>query len=54
MRRIITRQTLDPDKTYYLKIKSVLESERSEFYMDHIEYCPKEIYDNPMQAEDIW
>ena len=54
VRRIITRQTLDPDKTYYLKIKSVLESERSEFYMDHIEYCPKEIYDNPMQAEDIW
>ncbi len=54
VRRIVTRQTLDPDKTYYLKIKSVLESERSEFYMDHIEYCPKEIYDNPEQPEDIW
>lgn len=54
VRRIITRQTLDPDKTYYLKIKSVLETERAEFYMDHIEYCPKEIYDNPEKPEDIW
>ena len=54
VRRIVTRQTLDPEKTYYLKIKSVLDTETSEFYMDHIEYCPKEIYDNPVQPEDIW
>ena len=54
VRRIITRQTLDPDKTYYLKIKSVLDTETAEFYMDHIEYCPKEIYDNPVTPEDIW
>ena len=54
VRRIITRQTLDPEKTYYLKIKSVLDTETAEFYMDHIEYCPKEIYDNPIHPEDIW
>ena len=54
VRRIVTRQTLDPDKTYYLKIKSVLDTETAEFYMDHIEYCPKEIFDNPMHPEDIW
>ena len=54
VRRIVTRQTLDPDKTYYLKIKSVLDTETAEFYMDHIEYCPKEIYDNPVTPEDIW
>ena len=54
VRRIITRQTLDPAKTYYLKIKSVLDTETAEFYMDHIEYCPKEIYDNPEAPEDIW
>lgn len=54
VRRIVTRQTLDPDKTYYLKIKSVLDAVTSEFYMDHIEYCPKEIYDNPETPEDIW
>lgn len=54
VRRIVTRATLDPDKTYYLKIKSVLDNTTSEFYMDHIEYCPKEIYDNPETPEDIW
>ncbi len=54
IRRIVTRQTLDPKKTYYLKIKSVLDTETSEFYMDHLEYCPKEVYDNPETPEDIW
>ncbi|MBO4550320.1 MAG: fasciclin domain-containing protein, partial [Bacteroidaceae bacterium] len=54
VRRIITRQTLDPEKTYYLKMKTVLDAETAEFYMDHIEYCPKEIYDNPEHPEDIW
>ena len=54
VRRIVTRQTLDPNKTYYLKMKSVLDTETAEFYMDHIEYCPKEIYDNPEHPEDIW
>lgn len=54
VRRIITRQTLDPDKTYYLKMKTVLDAQTAEFYMDHIEYCPKEIYDNPVYPEDIW
>lgn len=54
VRRIVTRAVLDPKKTYYLKIKSVLDSQVSEFYMDHIEYCPKEIYDNPETPEDIW
>ena len=54
IRRILTRQTLDPDKTYYLKIKSVLDRTTAEFYMDGIEYCPKEVYDNPNEPEDIW
>lgn len=54
VRRIITRQTMDPHETYYLKIKSVLDSDRMEFYMDHLEICPKEVYDNPENPEDIW
>lgn len=54
VRRIIVRQTLDPDKQYYLRFKSCIDSERKEFYMDYIEYCPKEVYDNPMKPEDIW
>lgn len=54
VRRIIVRQTMDPDKQYYLRFKSCIESERKEFYMDYIEYCPKEVYDNPAKPEDIW
>ncbi len=54
IRHIFVRQTLDPDKTYYIKLKSVLDSDRKEFYMDFIEYVAKEIYDNPEKPEDIW
>ena len=54
MRHLVTRQTLDPDKTYYIKFKSVLDSDRKELYLDTIELCPKEVYDNPETPEDIW
>lgn len=53
-RRIIVRQEMDPDKTYYLKFKTVLSDKNKQFYMDYIEYCAKEVYDNPMTPEDIW
>ena len=54
VRHIVTRQTLDPDKTYYIKFKTVLDRTTAEFYMDGLEFCPKEIYDNPIEPEDIW
>ena len=54
IRHIFVRQTLDPNETYYIRLKSVLDSDRKEFYMDFIEYCPKEVYDNPNTPEDIW
>ena len=54
IRHIFVRQTMDPNKTYYIKLKSVLESNRKEFYMDFLEYCAKEVYDNPEVPEDIW
>ena len=54
LRHILTRQTLDPDKTYYLRLKSVLDSNKKEMYMDYLEWCAKEIYDNPVTPEDIW
>lgn len=54
IRHIFVRQQMDPDKTYYLRLQSVLDSEKKEFYMDFLEYCPKEIYDNPETPEDIW
>ena len=54
VRRIIVRQPMDPNKQYYLRFKSCIDSEQKEFYMDYLEYCPKEVYDNPNKPEDIW
>lgn len=53
-RRIIVREYMYPEKTYYLKFKSVLDDEKKEFYMDYLELCAKEVYDNPQTPEDIW
>ena len=53
-RHLLWRGTLDPNKTYYLRFKSVLDSDRKELYLDYIEFCPKEIYDNPAEPEDVW
>ncbi len=54
-RHIIVRQTLDPNKTYYVRFKSVQpDLSRPELYLDYFEYCPKEIFDSPEKPEDIW
>lgn len=54
MRRIVLREHMEANKTYYIQFKSVLEDAETEFYMDYIEFCPKEVYDNPQTPEDIW
>lgn len=54
MRRIVVRQELDPEKTYYMRFKTVLEDPKKQFVLDYMEYCAKEVYDNPNTPEDIW
>ena len=54
IRRVILREQMDPDKTYYLRFKTVLDDPTREFYVDYLEYCAKEVYDNPETPEDIW
>jgi hypothetical protein len=54
LRRIIVREEMKADETYYIQFKSVLEDKETEFFMDFIEFCPKEVYDNPQTPEDIW
>mgnify|MGYP002623604926 CR=1 FL=1 len=54
IRHIIIRQTIDPEETYYMRIKEVLDSEQKEFCLDYLEFCPKEVFDNPYTPEDIW
>ncbi len=53
-RRIITRQYMEPDKTYYLRMKSVIDSPTRCLHLDYFELCPKEVFDNPEKSEDIW
>ena len=54
VRRIIIRETMDPDETYYIKFKTVMDDDTRFFYMDYMEYCAKDVYDNPEKPEDIW
>lgn len=54
IRYILLEQTLDPDKTYYVRFKSVLSNSRREFYADYFELCPQSVYHNRYQPEDIW
>lgn len=54
IRRIIVREFMSPDKVYYVKFKNVLDDDDKQHYMDYLELCAKEVYDNPMNPEDIW
>lgn len=53
-RRILLRTYIDAEKVYYLRFKSVQDSRDKQLFLDYIEWCPKEIYDNPNTPEDIW
>ena len=53
LRRIVTRQRMDPETTYYLRYKSALKKLDAQLYVDFIEIVPKEIY-NGAEVEDIW
>lgn len=54
IRRILIRETMNADETYYIRFKSVLDDEKKEFFFDYIEFCAKEVYDNPNVSEDKW
>lgn len=53
LRRIITNDVLDPQKTYYLRFKTALKKIDSQFFMDYFEFVPTNVY-NGAEAEDIW
>ena len=52
--RILLREQMDPDKVYYLRFKTVQDNYNKQLFVDYLEWCPKEIYDNPETPEDIW
>ena len=53
-RRIIVREWMSPDVTYYLRFKTVQNYTNKQLFVDYLEWCPKEVYDNPITPEDIW
>lgn len=53
-RRIIVREPMSPDVVYYLRFKTVQDYLEKQLFVDYIEFCPKEVYDNPETPEDIW
>lgn len=54
LRRIVLREEMKADETYYVHFRSLLDNRETEFYMDYIELCPKSVFDNPYEPEDIW
>lgn len=54
IRQILFTAQMERNKTYYVRFKSVLESEKSEFFFDCLELVPSNIYNNPEKKEDIW
>ena len=54
LRHIVWRGTMEPDRPYYMKIKTALDNDKRELYMDYLELCPKEVFDNPDRPENIW
>ena len=54
MRYVVARQFMEANKTYYFRCKTVMDKPNYYFYMDYLELCAKEVYDNPNEPEDIW
>ena len=54
-RRIVVREPMSPDATYYMRFKTVQpDYNQKQLFVDYLEWCPKEVYDNPESPEDIW
>ena len=54
LRRILYRGNMDPDKEYFIRIKSVLDDTNKQLYIDYLELVPRSVYDHPTTAEDAW
>ena len=50
-RKILTTQSMSPEKEYYLRIKLVIENSEAELPINYFEFCPKSVYAG-LNAED--
>ena len=53
-RMILTRQYMEPDKTYYLRMQWKTGAGWKESELDFFELVPKSVYDNPYRTKDVW
>ena len=54
LRRILVKQQFEQGE-YWVRFKTVLpDNTSSEFYLDYIELCPENVYNNPMYLEDMF
>ena len=53
LRRILTRQYFDQGE-YWLRFKSVLDSDHHQFHLDYIEFCPENVYNSTTYIEDMY
>ena len=54
LRRILVKQQFEQGE-YWIRFKTVLpDNTSSEFYLDYIELCPENVYNNPMYLEDMF
>jgi len=53
LRRILTRQHFDQGE-YWLRFKSVLDSDHHQFHLDYIEFCPENVYNSTTYIEDMY
>ena len=54
-RRIVVREPMSPDVVYYMRFKTVQpDYTTKQLFVDYLELCPKEVYDNAVTPEDIW
>ena len=53
LRRIIAKQEFKQGD-YWLRFKSVLESDHHQFHLDYIEFCPENVYNSTTYIEDMY
>lgn len=51
LRKILTTQTLSPDKEYWLRIQLTIDNSKAELPINYFEFCPKSVYAG-LTAED--
>jgi len=50
-RRVLATESMDPDKTYYLRLRQVLDDPEKYCNFNYLELCPKSVYGSP-EGED--